>query len=625
MKRMSNLSKIAFSLAAFGLLGLSSSAWTAPPAGKKIADGPNRKPASKAAASPSQRPTDRASRPIASAKTARKPQGKTGAQVPVTKVARAKTIASIDPQAKAASPPIPIVTAVAPADAAREIDRLLAAELGPKSPLNSSAVVDDYGFLRRVSLDAAGRLPTPQEITAFALDPAPDKRAQTVDRLLSETAYGENWGRYWRDVIMYRRSDERGQIVAASLQSYLSEQFNQNLPWDQIARAFITATGDVQENGATGIIMAQMGETADVTAEMSRIFLGVQIQCAQCHDHPSDRWKREQFHELAAFFPRIAIRPKREPMRSFEVASVDRDPRVKAANNRPRGRAEHFMPDLQDPSARGTAMDPVFFVTGQKLAHGQADADRRQTIADWMTSRNDPWFAKAYVNRLWTELVGHGFYDSVDDLGPDRECQAPRTLDYLSAQFVAQKHDTKWLFRAITATRSYQRALDARSATAAAPPPEASSPRLRGDQLYSALAGSLEMPDAAPRAQTGGPRALQRSPRYQFNAVFGFDPSLPRDEVAGSIPQALTLMNSPQVAAAINSRRPGSLLEKLLRNTSDDKSVAIELYLRCLSREPTPRELELCVSHVARQSDRAKGFEDLAWALLNSAEFMHRN
>ena len=150
----------------------------------------------------------------------------------------------------------------------------------------------------------------------------------------------------------------------------------------QIARAFITATGDVRENGSTAIIMAQMGETSDMTAEVSRIFLGIQIQCAQCHDHPTDRWKRTQFHELAAFFPRIGVTAD-EHRWTADRSKSSRSDRgrgfAKRPNgNRPRASAEHFMPDLEDPSAHGTQMEPVFFVTGQKLSPGATDMERRE-------------------------------------------------------------------------------------------------------------------------------------------------------------------------------------------------------------------------------------------------------
>ncbi len=287
------------------------------------------------------------------------------------------------------------------------------------------------------------------------------------------------------------------------------------MPWDKIARAFITASGDFRENGATGIIAAQFGQAADVTAEISRIFLGIEIQCANCHNHPTDRWKRTQFHELAAFFPRLAIKPVRggKPgQNSLEVVGVDR-PRPEKVKNAaiPRGDQEHFMPDLKNPSAKGTLMQPVFFLTGQKLPEGSTDSVRRETIAKWITSRQDPWFPKAFVNRIWAELVGEGFYEPVDDIGPDRDCSAPKTLEYLSNQFVEHQYDVKWLFRTIMATSAYQR--DSRSRHLPGQSPFAANcpQRLRADELFSALEAAIGVQDeraARMAARSGFNRAM---------------------------------------------------------------------------------------------------------------------
>ena len=198
---------------------------------------------------------------------------------------------------------------LAPREAARQVDQQLAAEIPATASPQAAPLVNDETFLRRISLDLIGRSPTPEQITRFVLDSDPDKRAKLTDRLLADDRYAENWGRYWRDVIFYRRTEERALLAADACTDYLTEQFKKNTPWDQIATAFTTATGDVIEHGEAGIILAQGGETEGTVAEISRIFLGIQIQCAQCHDHPTDRWKREQFHQLAAFFPRVALRP----------------------------------------------------------------------------------------------------------------------------------------------------------------------------------------------------------------------------------------------------------------------------------------------------------------------------
>src|SRR5689334_11780338 len=217
-----------------------------------------------------------------------------------------------------------------PAQVAAKVDQLLREEVPYANAAKKAPPrIDDERFLRRLSLDIIGRLPTPEEVTAFSLDPAADKRATIVTKLLADSRFGENWGRYWRDVIMYRKTEERLQfLVGIPLQPYLEESFNTNKPWSQVATEFITATGNANENGACGLIVAQQGQPEEITGEISRIFLGVQIQCAQCHDHPTDRWTREQFHQLAAFFPRVSTRPSQPrmagmPARELMVAVID--------------------------------------------------------------------------------------------------------------------------------------------------------------------------------------------------------------------------------------------------------------------------------------------------------------
>ncbi|MEO8494676.1 MAG: DUF1549 domain-containing protein, partial [Planctomycetota bacterium] len=342
-----------------------------------------------------------------------------------------------------------------PAATAREIDRKLVPETGI-DPAKAAPRTNDETFLRRAFLDLLGQTPTPDDVLAFAFMSAETKRGEIVDQLLADKEFGANWARYWRDVIMYRRTEDRALIATNALTEYLSERLNKNAPWSEVATDFITATGDVRENGDTALIMAQAGMPEDVTAEVSRIFLGIQIQCAQCHDHPTDRWKRQQFHELTAFFPRIAVRQDRSgDTPTFLVTVNDQQFQFRGpanVNNRFRGSPEHFMPDLKDPTAKGTQMQPVFFVSGDKLAYGTKDADRREALAAYITSPRNPWFAKAFVNRVWSELVGEGFYEPIDDIGPDRECSAPETIDYLASSFAETGYDVKWLYRTVMAT-----------------------------------------------------------------------------------------------------------------------------------------------------------------------------
>jgi hypothetical protein len=510
-----------------------------------------------------------------------------------------------------------------PVQTAIQVDKQLAAETAGAPKVKWA---NDETYLRRVTLDLLGRNPTVEEITAFTIDPAPTKRIKVVEKLIDDPAFGSNWAKYWRDVIMYRRSEDRALIASNALTTYLTKEFNENTSWDKIATSFLTAEGDVTENGATALFMAQQGRPEETTAEVARIFLGIQIQCAQCHDHPTDRWKREQFHQLTAFFPRVAVRPVRDgDKRSFQVVGSDPNGRMPVGpmnGNRNRGTAEHYMPDLENPTARGKLMTPVFFVTGQKLSLGTKDEARRETLASWMTSEQNQWFSKAFVNRVWSELVGEGFYEPVDDMGPDRECSAPKTLELLSQQFFASGYDVKWLFNTIMATEAYQRQSAKRREPNEQPFSANVAQRLRADQIYANLVEVLGLPDG-PGGGGRGPYGFRGGPRGLFGQVFGYDPSERRDEIAGSIPQALAMMNSPIVNMSITARGR-TPLAKLLNRTKDNREAVVELYLNTLAREPSESEIETCLAYVKQVGVRADAFEDLQWALVNSTEFIHR-
>jgi hypothetical protein len=517
----------------------------------------------------------------------------------------------------------------APQAVARQVDALLAEELFTPAGAELAPRTDDATFLRRAWLDIVGDIPAPEHVVAFLLDASPEKRQRLVRDLLAEPQYGVNWARYWRDVIFYRRVEDRALIAANALEADLSARFNENAPWDAVAAEFITATGDVREVGATALIMAQDGRTEETTAEVARIFLGVQIQCAQCHDHPYDRWKREQFHELAAFFPRIGVRQVQSTtQRSFAVFANDRTPpRNMMRNNENRPTPEHYMPDLDDPAAPGTRMQPRFFLTDAELPLGAADSVRRASLARWLTANE--WFAKALVNRLWGELVGEGFYEPIDDLGPDRTASAPRTLDLLAAQFRASGYDVKWLFETILATDAYQRESRPRRSVGAGVAFAANVPQpLRADQLYNAVLSAFDRNDDPANARRrrggggGGGMGRNRGPRGEFAETFGYDPSDPRDAIAGSIPQVLAMMNSEQVAAGARAGR--GVLKRLVAEIPADDALVHELYLQTLSREPTGEELAIALKYIADVGRRNEAVEDLMWALVNSAEFRHR-
>ena len=508
-------------------------------------------------------------------------------------------------------------------EAAAQIDRQLSEELATASTAGLAPRANDATFLRRAFLDLLGELPHEEDTLAFLLDDAPTKRQKLIAGLLQDPVFGLHWGRYWRDVILYRRTEPRAILSSEALTQFLKVKINGGTSWDALARHFITANGDVRQNGATGLIMAHGGRPEETVAELSRIFMGIQIQCAQCHDHPSDRWKREQFHQLAAFFPRVAIRPQRNGNeRTFLVEGRDTFPRRRRMNNnRYVGTAEHRMPNLEHPEQPGTLSQPVFFVNGKQLSLGADDTARREQLAQWMTATENPWFAAAVVNRMWAELVGQGFYEPVDDLGPDRQCAAPQTMNYLVTAFQDNDHDLKWLFRTIMSTAAYQRESRSRPASETAPFLANRPQRLRADTLFNTLSESLGIPERLQRNNGGRAR---RSPRRLFNSTFGYDPSISRDSISGSVQQTLLMMNSQIVNSAIQARS-GTQLGQLLRQIQDNRRLLLTLYLRTLSRQPTSTEEKICLGYLTESTSREEAFEDILWSLVNSTEFLHRN
>jgi hypothetical protein len=289
------------------------------------------------------------------------------------------------------------------------------------------------------------------------------------------------------------------------------------------------------------------------------------------------------------------------------------------------GTPEHHMSDPKDPQSEGKLMPPVLFATGDSLPIGTRDADRRSNLAKWITEKENPYFAKAFVNRLWSELTGEGFYEPIDDIGPDRHATAPKTLEYLASEFANTGYDVKWLFQTIMATQLYQLPSSPRRGSEDPPMQHNVAQRLRSDQVFDNLLLVLDAsePTPGPGGAYGPARGI-RGPRQQFTTAFGYDPSTRRDEIQSSIPQALALMNSPTVAGALRGTG-NTMLARKLASIKDNSALTQELFLRVLGREASQSELTTCLQFVKQVNNRTEAFEDILWGLLNSAEFLHRS
>ena len=621
---------------------------------------------------------------------------------------------------------------ISPKDVASEVDRQILAEL-QKAGVTVAERCSDEDFLRRVSLDITGHLPSPSEVIAFRQNNDPDKRAALIEKLVDSSEFGLNWARYWRDVIYFRATEQRSRFNQEEFTEWMAEQWNKGAGWNSTVTAMLTASGNVEEHPETALIFAQGANTEDVAAEACRVFLGIQLQCANCHDHPSDIWKREQFHQLAAYFPRIAERRMNAGMPEYEIVSVntenkqgdfmrenpemfirafDRDndqklskkeleagpkrlgrriaasmkegksdemqnegmknegmkeekmaagrlpakaidrlfafgdtnkddlltiEEIKAAQppvNRRRGSTEHHMVDLKNPNSLGPVVDPKFFVSGETLPRGQSDEERRMAVAKSFTAPENPWFARAIVNRVWAEMLGEGFYMPIDDIGPTREERYPAVLDLICQNFVANGLNPKWLVRTIANTETYQRKIQSRPVSENELPFAFATPvPLRSDVVFNSLVQVFGVTEGEMNGRTvkaadkkekkDKPRAFLQSPRFLFDTLFGIDPSVPKDDVMGNIPQSLMMMNSRVFRARMSAGR-NTQLSRILGEHKDNRDALRELYLLVLAREPSAEEVKICADYIAEVKDRPEAFEDMIWSLLNSSEFVSR-
>jgi hypothetical protein len=527
-----------------------------------------------------------------------------------------------------------------------EIDRLVNAELA-KVGVKPAAKTTDEQFIRRVYIDLTGKLPMPADITEFVADKSPDKRARLIDKLLEGDDYAKHWGHYWRTVVTTRATlDFFVTPVIPQFERWMTAQLNANKSWAEITREQLTASGRVRyaeqdKNPQAFFLLSRRGAdtVTEMAAETSRIFLGIQIQCAQCHDHPSDVWKRQQFHEFAAYFGRYRG--------SFPILEEKKFVGVQLAS-RP---GEHRMPDKDDPKM-GTAMNPRFLdgkpPTGADpvpstrgpigpagfpkggfgkgaASGGMSDAARRKALADQITSKENPWFAGAFVNRMWGEFMGQAFYSPIDDMGPQKDAMMPVVLARVAGSFRGNDYDIKQLYRDILNSDTYQRQIrpgetgDEHLLFATRNPV-----RMNGNALWQTLTSTLgaigptggsfgAAPPMGPFGRFGGLET-------QFKNTFAYDPSTKAEEIEGNISQALILMNNPQINAKIRAQGT-NLLARILSSYSEDDEALRIVYLRSLGRRPTDREVARLRQHINSVNNRAEAYEDILWALINSTEF----
>jgi len=461
---------------------------------------------------------------------------------------------------------------------ASDLDKGLERDVAKATNVPFGKVIDDETFVRRVFIDTTGRFPSAERVTKFVADSDPKKREKLIDELLQTDAFARKWARYWRSVVFFESNANKNSVNPQAMEEWFFTEFKKGTSWDRMVGELISATpkrkpkvkpqenGWNQNTGSNNFILACERKPEVIASQTARLFMGVSIGCAECHDHPFDDWKREQFHELAAFF----------------------------------APGKYYMTDQDDPTEKSVM--PAKFLLGEVPPPGLKPDQLRVAAAAYLVYNPDNyWFARAYVNRMWSELVGDGFY-SVDSLGPDKDVVHKLIVNRLAASFRTEGFDTKWLFRTLLNSRAYQREIRTISDDA---------------ELFTAVRPSRLRPyEVADNVEQllGENNKLKRD----VNSAFAANPSIPQRELEGSIQQALLLMNS----SVLNQRLAGCELRKRLSATKDNREVVRDAFLGVLARRPTEVETNQYIKMIKESENRYEGIVDLLWVLVNSAEFV---
>ncbi|HEY1380388.1 MAG TPA: DUF1549 and DUF1553 domain-containing protein [Gemmataceae bacterium] len=537
---------------------------------------------------------------------------------------------------------VPLRAADPEADLAARIDAHIAAKLRAANVV-PAPLASDAEFLRRVSLDLAGRIPSVAEAIAFFADPAPNKRRRLVERLVQDPRHVEHFTNVWRALLVpeYAANPDL-QFQAAGIDAWLRKQLADNVSYDRFARDLLTVPfapervrgkamkmeepRSANDPSPQAFYVAKEGKPEALAAATARVFLGVRIECAQCHDHPNAPWTRQQFWGYAAFFAGLA-RPAEQGAAIREVFD----------------KREMTIP------GSGQVVDAAYLDGSEP--QWRFNVSSRVTLAEWVTSPENPYFAKAAVNRLWAHLFGTGLVSPEDDLRPDNAASHPELLDELARAFVAHKFDVRFLIRAITATEAYQRS-SAVQAHGQRPAGDVDSrlfarmavKRLTPEQLFDSLAQATGYREPVRGPGDGDVVNLGRGgPRAQFLALFA-NGAATRTDPQLSIPQALGLMNGGFVVGALTTNRPSltdfvkqvaaeravpggpTFLPAVANDPSLNTAGRVErLFLATLTRRPTAAESEKLVRYVeggGPAHDAKRALADVYWALLNSAEFL---
>jgi hypothetical protein len=438
-----------------------------------------------------------------------------------------------------------------------------------------------------------------------------------IDELIASKDYVDFWANKWADLLQCN-SENLGQKGLWVFRDWIQQQIVQDTPYDKLVRSLLTAQGSCYENPAVNYLRV-LREPGKMTEDISQTFLGTRFNCNKCHDHPFERWTQNQYYEFGAFFAQVAIKKGTLGRENFRNNNSDTSLQIAEEilyRNYNGGEVKHLKTDL--------VMAPkVPFGAAREMGAGE---DRRAAFVDWLTSKDNPLFAKSMANRVWSYFFGRGIIEPVDDIRASNPAVNPELLDALTEQFVQSGFDLKKLMRTICRSRAYQLSIvpnkwneDDRVNFSHALPR-----RLTAEQLYDAVHVATGVrPNFNGMPQ--GMRAVEvpdgNVAGNDFLALFGRPKRLSACECERTsnitLSHALNMINGVTIGDAITS--PKNNIAKLVETQKDDKKLVEEIYLSCLNRLPTEKEIAAIDLDMAPRLEVA---QDLTWALINSPAFL---
>lgn len=488
-----------------------------------------------------------------------------------------------------------------------------------------SPAASDAEWLRRVCLDLIGHIPSPEMVNGFVADKNDGKRTIMIDALLADPDYVRNSTTVWTNLLLGRNTPRR--TSRAGMEKFLRESFARNRPWNDIVYDLLTATGHFEENGAVNFLLAQLDGnpnrddyTVQATATATRIFLGMQVQCTQCHNHPFNDWQQAQFWQFDSFFKQIV----RNNVQKYDPKS---------------GRMVDDYSELLPRNFDG----PVYYETRaaeMKVAYPEyfgtevgfnSEVDRRTEFAN-LVCRDDPnkQLARAMVNRMWGHFFGYAFTRPLDDMGPHNTPSHPDLLERLTDEFIKSGYDVKQLARWICNSEAYNLTSQYNKTNDIDTPADGEVPlfshmyvkTMTAEQLYDSL---IVATSAHKAGQSGYEQAQAQRDRWlrEFLVIFGGNEDEEPTLFSGSIPQALMMMNGDLVQKAVSTEK-GSYLNTVLSDARlrNDHARLQELYISSFGRLPDRRETGALTQYIASRPDKVAAYQDVYWSLLNSNEFI---